>query len=152
MRQKKIKSINCANTETVALEKNSIRSYDVALSMKLTAKIERTPNKSWSNIFELVFTLCHKCNKYNCLPWNMLNHTGNSNITRLKQLCHPPDTVMPYRTQLYHYLAYLSCMLIRLGLRCNVTVAKQNKQRSWILKQKEESRAVCSILFAFVFI
>ena len=20
------------------------------------------------NIFELVFTLCHKCNKYNCLP------------------------------------------------------------------------------------
>ena len=21
------------------------------------------------NIFELVFTLCHKCNRYNCLPW-----------------------------------------------------------------------------------
>ena len=24
------------------------------------------------NIFELVFMLCHKCNKYNCLPWKML--------------------------------------------------------------------------------
>ena len=25
-------------------------------------------NKQFSNIFELVFTLYHKCNKYNCLP------------------------------------------------------------------------------------
>ena len=49
------------------------------------------------NIFELVFTLCHKCNRYNCLPWKMLNHAGNSYITRRKQLCHPPDTVMSHR-------------------------------------------------------
>ena len=58
------------------------------------------------NIFELVFTLCHKCIKYNCLPWKMLYHAGNSYITRQKQLCHPPDTVMLHRKQLYHPLVY----------------------------------------------
>ena len=30
----------------------------------------------------------------------MLNHAGNSYITRRKQLCHPPDTVMSHRIQL----------------------------------------------------
>ena len=57
------------------------------------------------NIFELVFTLCHKCNKYNCLPWKMLNHAGNCYmITRRKQLhvCHPPDTVTLHRRQFYY--------------------------------------------------
>ena len=40
------------------------------------------------NIFELVFTICHKCNKYNCLPCKMLNHAWNSYIY------HPPEKVM----------------------------------------------------------
>ena len=92
----------------------------------------------WCNIFELVFTLCHKCNKYNCLPWKMLNHAGNSYITRRKQLCHPPDTVMSHRIQLYHPLVYLFCILIRSGSRSNVSVAKQSKQRSGIIKRNKE--------------
>ena len=86
------------------------------------------------NIFELVFTLCHKCNKYNCLPWKLLNHAGNSYITRRKQLCHPPDTVMSHRRQLYHPLLYLFCISIRSGSRSNNDVAKQSKKRSGILR------------------
>ena len=84
----------------------------------------------WCNIFELVFTLCHKCNKYNCLPWKMLNHAGNSYITRRKELCHPPETVMSHRNQLYHPLVNLLCMLIRSGSRCNYAVAKQRNTSS----------------------
>ena len=89
------------------------------------------------NIFELVFTLCHKCNKFNYLPWKMLNHAGNSYITRRKQLCHLPDTVMSHRIQLYHPLVYLFCILIRSGSRSNVAVAKQRKQRSGIIKRNK---------------
>ena len=63
----------------------------------------------------------------------MLNHTGNSYITRRKQLCHPPDTVMSHRIQLYHPLVNLFCMLIRLGSRFIYAVAKQSIQRSGIL-------------------
>ena len=50
----------------------------------------------------------------------MLNHAGNSYITRRKQLCHPPDTVMSHRTKLYHPLVYLFCILIRSSSK-NVT-------------------------------
>ena len=96
------------------------------------------------NIFELIFTPCHKCNKYNCLPWKMLNHTGNSYITRRKQLCHPPDTVMSHRIQLYHPLVKMFSLLIGSGSRCNYAIAKQSKQRKGM-------RAVYSILFDFVF-
>ena len=50
-----------------------------------------TPSVTWGirlcNNFELVFTLCHKCNKYNCLPWKLLNHDGNSYVTQ--------ETVIP---------------------------------------------------------
>ena len=67
------------------------------------------------NIFELVFTLCHKCNKYNYPPWKMLNHAWNSDITRRKQLCHPLDTVMSHRKQLYRTLVHVFCILIRSG-------------------------------------
>ena len=94
------------------------------------------------NIFELVFTLWHKCNKYNCLPWKMLN----------QQLYHPPETVMSHRRQVYHPFMYLFCILIRLGSWSNKPDAKHSKQNSWILKQNENLRAGCSILFDFVFI
>ena len=95
------------------------------------------------DIFELFFTLCHKCNKYNRLPWKMLNHAGNSYtcITHRKRLCHPPDTVMSHRRQLYHPFVYMVCILIRSGSRSNDAVAKQSKYRSGILKRNEESRS-----------
>ena len=95
------------------------------------------------NIFELVFTLCHKCDKYNCLPWKILNHAGNSYITRRKQLCHPPDTVMSHRIQLYHPLVYFFCILIRSGSRSNVAVAKQSKQRCGIIKRNKRIYEQC---------
>ena len=79
---------------------------------------------SLCNIFELVFMLCHKCNKYNCLAWNMLNHAGNSFIT--------------HRKQLYHPLVYLFCILIRSGSRYNIAVAKQSKQRTGLIKRNKE--------------
>ena len=101
------------------------------------------------NIFELVFTLCHKCNKYNCLPWKMLNHAGNNYIIHRKQLCHPPDTVLSHRKQLYHPLVYLFCILIRSGSKSNVAVAKQSKQRSGILKRNKEST---SSVFHFIWL
>ena len=101
---------------------------------------------STCNTFLKQFHLCHKCNKYNCLPWKMLNHAGNRYNTHRKQLCHPPDTVI----QLYHPLLYLFCiLLIRSGLRSNYAVAKQSKQ-SRILKLNEDLRAMCSVLFDFV--
>ena len=43
-------------------------------------------NVAHGRLVELVFTLCHKCYKYNCLPWKMQNHTRNSYITLRKQL------------------------------------------------------------------
>ena len=104
------------------------------------------------NIFELIFPLCHKCNKYNCLPWKLLNHAGNSYITRRKQLCHPPDTVMSHRIQLYHPLVYLFCILIRSGSRSNVAVAKQSKQRSGIINRNKEYTSSVFHLIDFVFI
>ena len=68
------------------------------------------------NTFELVFSLCHKWNKYNCKPYKMLNHAGNRCITRRIQLCHPPDTVTSHRRQLYQPLVYLFCIFrIRSG-------------------------------------
>ena len=87
------------------------------------------------NIFELIFTLCHKCNKYNCLPWKLQNHAGNSyRISPAGYSYVTQDTVM-----LYHRLVYLFCILIRSGSRSNDAADKQNKQRSRILKGKEES-------------
>ena len=68
----------------------------------------------------------------------MLNHAGNSYITRRKQLCHPPDTIMSHRKQLYHPLMYLFCILIRSDSRSNVAVAKQSKQRSGIINGNKE--------------
>ena len=41
------------------------------------------------NIFKLAFTLRHKCNKYNWLPWKMLNHAEKCYITRRKQFYYP---------------------------------------------------------------
>ena len=81
----------------------------------------------------------------------MLNHAGNSYITRRKQLCHPPDTVMLHRIHLLHHLVYLFCILIRLDSRSNDAVAKQSKQSSGILKRNTNLRAVISILFYFFF-
>ena len=71
-----------------------------------------------------------QCNKYNCLPRNMLNHAGNSYIPRWKQLCHPPDTVIS-------------------GSRSNGAVAKQSKQSSGIWKQNLEST---SSVFHFIWL
>ena len=99
-------------------------------------------DKSWCNIFELVLTLCHKCNKYNCLPWKMLNHTGNSYITCRKQLCHAPYTVMPHRRQLYHPLMYLFCKLIRSSLWSTTPLlSKVNRSRN-LKWNKELSNSV----------
>ena len=66
---------------------------DIGVTIKHFHELQTLPSNIICNIFELVFTLCHKCNKYNCLPWKMLNNAGNSYITRLKQLCHQPDTL-----------------------------------------------------------
>ena len=107
------------------------------------------PQLLWNHTKSEIFVLCNilnyflryvtiKCNKYNCLPWKMLNHAGNSYITRRKQLCHPPDTVMSHRKQLYHPFVYLFCILIRSGSRSNVVFAKGSKQRSEIIKRNKE--------------
>ena len=79
----------------------------------------------------------------------MLNHDGNSYIARRKHLCHPADTVMSHRIQLYHPLVYLFCILIRSGSRSNVAVAKQSKRRSGIIKRNKES---ASSLFHFIWL
>ena len=71
----------------------------------------------------------------------MLNHTGNSYITRWKQLCHPPDTVMSHRIKLYHPLVS--------GSRSNFAFAKQSKLRSGILKWNKKST---SSVFHFIWL
>ena len=80
----------------------------------------------------------------------MLNHAGNSYFYRPKQLCHPPDTVMSHRIQLYLPLVYLFCILIRSGSRSNVAVANQSKlQRSGFIKRNKEST---SSVFHFIWL
>ena len=86
---------------------------------------------------DVTLTLCHKCYKYNCLPWKMLDHTGNSYITCRKQLCHAPYTVMPHRRQLYHPLMYLFCILIRSSL-WSTTPLLSKVNRSGNLKWNKE--------------
>ena len=50
----------------------------------------------------LIFTLCHKCNKYNCLPWKMLKQKGNSYcISPIGDSYISHDTVISHTIQLY---------------------------------------------------
>ena len=97
------------------------------------------PVKCICNIFELVFTLCHKLKNAKS-RWKQLYHPP-------KKLCHPADTVMSHRIQLYHPLVYFFCILITSGWISNVTVAKQSKQRSGIIKRNKESK---SSVFHFI--
>ena len=84
----------------------------------------------------LVFTFCHKCIKYDRLPWKLLKHTEKSYISHRKQLYHPLETVMSHRIQIYPPPMHLFCILISSGLRFyTYTVAKQSKQTSWILNR-----------------
>jgi hypothetical protein len=46
------------------------------------------------NIFEVVFTICHKYDIFNHITRKLLHHTGNSYVTRRKQLYHLPEIVI----------------------------------------------------------
>ena len=130
----------CGEIHTPSAEHVFISNWHIyaATACKFRVRFIKCSKMIW-NIFKLIFPLCHKCNKHYCPPWKMLNHAGNSYITRQKQLCHPPNTVISHMKQLYHPLVYLFCILIRSGSRSNDAVAKQSKQRSGILKRNEES-------------
>ena len=42
-----------------------------------------------------------------------------------KQLCHPPDTFLSHRIQLYDPLVYLFCERMRLGSRSNAPLLRK---------------------------
>ena len=103
------------------------------------------------NIFELVFTLCHKCNKYKCLHWKMLNLAGNSYITagnsyvtRRIQVCHTGysyitllcicsaykldrvrDPTSPLLSKVNIGAASITCLLRRLHQNINPSVTRK---------------------------
>ena len=72
----------------------------------------------------------------------MLNHAGNSYVTRRIQ-------IISHMRPFYHPFVYLFCILIRSGSISNDAVAKQSKQRSGILKRNDDST---SSVFHFILI
>ena len=65
---------------------NYLTSQDTFLS-KITI-LQVVFSNNYVTFFQFVLTVCHKCNKYNCLSWKMLNHTGNSYVISEYQLCY----------------------------------------------------------------
>ena len=67
------------------------------------------------NIFESISHYVTNWIKINMSTLKNANHGENSSVIRRKQLYHRRDTVMSHRRHLYHSIAYLFCILSRLG-------------------------------------